>query len=755
MNFRKTIYFNYHLLLFFLSIHLGSYAHSLSPDSIESVQEEIVIIDCDPNFVNSNLEGNGFPVGWTNCFGTVDVQPGIWGVTEAAPEGSQFFGFHSNDFDFAERPQGQLTNTLVPGETYYLQFKFAIIPTPGVFPQWGGGGYGDQPGYLDVYASTNHCGTDELIGTTPIISSDSGWVQFEMVFTANFAHNLISFNPKSANDKWVYMGLDDLKVIANPSILNINICNGEEYILGTNVWSESGSYYHIYESALNCDSAAIINLSVNANYNTVKEISLCQGETWSEGSATYSDSGSFDYIHVAANGCDSLVTSNITIHPIPSITNTVNICDGESYQEGSDLFQTSGSYNSIYTSQFNCDSIVQTNLTVWPTFTQLHQPQICQGNSYEFNGQIYENSDTVTYHFSSVHGCDSIVEMQLLVSPSLNIHNEVSICSGHSYAEGNSVYSLSGVYTDLYLTEFGCDSIVTTELTVLDNFETFQSVEICDGQSLFIGSNIYTISGMYSDTLLSSMGCDSIVETSLNVIPKDLIIEDKASICEGDSYEVNLTHFQTEQILWSDNTIGGYNSFSEPGTYYVDILLDSCYVTDTIQISVHYAPYFTLNEISKCTGEELLLNLDPNNGQITWHDGSNKSNYLVQQEGIYSAEVENACGQFTYTADVSFEDCNCSIFIPNSFTPDGDGANDRFQIHYSCEFIKYDLNVFDRWGNIVFHASNPAHQWTGESQTKGFVHNSNVYNYVLSYSAVNSEGKLIHDQLRGHITQIR
>ncbi|MEM7161269.1 MAG: gliding motility-associated C-terminal domain-containing protein [Bacteroidota bacterium] len=731
------------------------YAKSANPDSTKFELNQSMILNCDPNFENANLEGSGFPNGWTNCFGTVDIQPGAWGVTEPAAEGLRYFGFHSNDFDFAERPQGALTNTLVPGETYYLKFKFAIIPTPGVFPLWGGGGYGDQPGYLDVYASTNHCGTDELIGSTPIISSDSGWVEYEMTFTANFAHNLISFNPKSANDKWVYMGLDDLQVIANPNELNIELCQGQNYSLGSATWTEEGSYYYVHENALSCDSVTLVNLNLNPNFSANQSIDFCEGDSWTEGNDIYTLPGTYSYTHVASNGCDSTITTTVNVNPSPSFDKDVSICEGDVHQEGNDIFSASGNYSSVYVTQFNCDSIVNVNLSVWPNFHQIHSPQICDGNSYEFNGTIYESSDTVSFQYTSTHGCDSLVELQLTVSPSLNIHNEVSICQGHSHIEGNSIYSLSGVYTDLYLSGDGCDSIVTTELTVLENFEISQSLEICDGQMIEIGDNIYTENGIYTDILISSQGCDSIVETALNIIPKDLILDIDASICEGESYEVNLSYIQTEQIIWSDNTVGAYNSFSEPGIYYVDVLLDSCYVTDTIQIYSHYQPHYTLNEINSCRGEDLLLELDPNNGNVTWQDGSQNTSYIVQSEGVYTALVENACGAYSYTADVSFEDCNCSVFIPNSFTPDGDGANDIFQIHYSCDFIQYELNIFDRWGKIVFNANNPDIPWTGELETKGYIHNSNVYNYILTYSAVNSEGKLIHDQLRGHLTQIR
>jgi gliding motility-associated-like protein len=58
-----------------------------------------------------------------------------------------------------------------------------------------------------------------------------------------------------------------------------------------------------------------------------------------------------------------------------------------------------------------------------------------------------------------------------------------------------------------------------------------------------------------------------------------------------------------------------------------------------------------------------------------------------------------------------------SIFIPNAFTPNGDGINDQFGV--KGEGIKnYHLYIYDRWGEVIFESSNPRQQWDGNYEGK-------------------------------------
>ena len=74
-------------------------------------------------------------------------------------------------------------------------------------------------------------------------------------------------------------------------------------------------------------------------------------------------------------------------------------------------------------------------------------------------------------------------------------------------------YFVNGLYTDTLQTVSGCDSIVNTTLFVDPTFQSIDTVNICAGDSIQIGNNYYSSSGTFTDSLSSYTGCDSIIST--------------------------------------------------------------------------------------------------------------------------------------------------------------------------------------------------------------------------------------------------
>jgi gliding motility-associated-like protein len=70
------------------------------------------------------------------------------------------------------------------------------------------------------------------------------------------------------------------------------------------------------------------------------------------------------------------------------------------------------------------------------------------------------------------------------------------------------------------------------------------------------------------------------------------------------------------------------------------------------------------------------------------------------------------------------------LFIPNTFTPNGDGVNEIFKT-YSEILDKYELLIYDRWGNLAFQTSDLSSGWNGE--INGEAQPQDVYVYKLRY----------------------
>jgi len=73
----------------------------------------------------------------------------------------------------------------------------------------------------------------------------------------------------------------------------------------------------------------------------------------------------------------------------------------------------------------------------------------------------------------------------------------VNLCFGESFIVGSNTYSANGIYSDLLLSVMGCDSTVNTTLTVAPEISSANSVSVCFGSGANIGGNFETVAGIY------------------------------------------------------------------------------------------------------------------------------------------------------------------------------------------------------------------------------------------------------------------
>ncbi len=163
----------------------------------------------------------------------------------------------------------------------------------------------------------------------------------------------------------------------------------------------------------------------------------------------------------------------------------------------------------IWVVKFNNDIGCQANET-------FISDSICNGDIYYFNGQNLTNTGLYIDTISSFNGCDSVIHLQFTVQQS-NSSIGQTICLGDSYHfNGVDLYTQGIYYDTLTSIISGCDSVISLHLVVLN--PSYLLIEnICSGESYnFNGINLST-SGIYLDTLNSSLDCDSIITLNLTV----------------------------------------------------------------------------------------------------------------------------------------------------------------------------------------------------------------------------------------------
>ena len=192
-------------------------------------------------------------------------------------------------------------------------------------------------------------------------------------------------------------------------------------------------------------------------------------------------------------------------------------------------------------------------------------PTICAGDTFYFNGVprtrstqfgIRQVSDTVV--LSS--GCDSITILKLTVLRVARDSFSQSICTGNSYPFFGQSLRSTGVYKDTIFggSAYGCDSIVIVNLTVGGAVTSPLSAQICRGDSfLFNGAYIKT-AGVYNDTVVSGVACDSIVVLTLTYLPQPTTILTQP-YCAGSTYVFNGVTLTAPGVYYDTIHGGAYN----------------------------------------------------------------------------------------------------------------------------------------------------------------------------------------------------
>ena len=167
---------------------------------------------------------------------------------------------------------------------------------------------------------------------------------------------------------------------------------------------------------------------------------ICQGQAIVLGTQSYTLSGTFQGRLFGVGGaCDTLITLNLSVIPRQVSLPPVTTCSNQPYSFNGLLLGTSGTYYDTLSNALGCDSILQLNLTVLPSYNQIQYVVICSGTTYLFGGQNLSSTGTYNHTYSTSSGCDSIVQLNLSVAGTVTIssaNNLNGFCPGGSLRIG-------------------------------------------------------------------------------------------------------------------------------------------------------------------------------------------------------------------------------------------------------------------------------------------------------------------------------
>lgn len=512
-------------------------------------------------------------------------------------------------------------------------------------------------------------------------------------------------------------------------------------------------------------------------------------------------------------GCDSIVTTQTLFSPqtishiqsfecglANSFTDTLiittSLCDSLIITEHLSLMEDSlfiqshtcdpskaGKLISKFKNRFGCDSTVVENVILDPSQNRIISAYSCYPSDTGISIQIFKNQ----------YGCDSIIQTQTGLLRSDSILIQKFTC------KINEV----GVNISTLTNRDGCDSIITTKIDLVKSDTTYQFKKTCDInqqkidtfrtngtycdsliiiETKFVASDtsyqtqtscLFTKSGLDSVKFINSKGCDSLVYIQTNYTPLKLQISIDSISCfnsnDGQVRIMNTFDFGKPYTLWINNLAVGEQSVVtnlKPGNYQISVKDSLGCVTDTLQFDLNNP-----QELITDLGNDLEVNA---NTEFNLKLNYNRKPQIIQWIPNQLTSCTN-CEEIKWFTDrdvwvytLSTDERNCKsldsifirvrkeskVYVPNSFTPNGDNINDYFYVIGSDDMQIKLLQIYSRWGELLFSTENALANhaetgWNGSFNNQKM--NPGVYVYYAKILLNNGE---ILD-LKGDLSLIR
>lgn len=419
------------------------------------------------------------------------------------------------------------------------------------------------------------------------------------------------------------------------------------------------------------------------------------------------------------DGCDSILSLNVTIYPASKYFSTITSCKSYTWPVTGIEYTKSGRYRDTLVSYFGCDSILELELNIVVATIQMNSVKACDEYTWPVNGNTYQQSGIYRDTFLNENGCDSIWILDLAIQNSVKIEENVTICESYQWPVNDRMYYQSGNFIEVFKNSAGCDSIRILHLKILQPGHDTLRVGVCNAYICPHNEKRITTSGIYTDTILNHLGCDSIITIDLTIFEDYKQIDTQRHCSEYYWAPANKIISKSGDYELHLNSRNGCDSLLQ-----LHLQIDPIfYTTDTIYVFGSY--YWSVTQ------------------------------KIYQQEGIYEWKLQTDRGCDSIHVLVLKILKRGDVFIPNVFTPNGDGVNDRFMVFATPEIKEIQrLRIYDRWGQMVFEQlkfspNELAYGWDGT--VRGQKSNPSVFVCTVEWYDAAGEYHL----LTGDVTLIR
>lgn len=245
-------------------------------------------------------------------------------------------------------------------------------------------------------------------------------------------------------------------------------------------------------------------------------------------------------------GCDSVTILNLTVNPAKTGQSTVNLCQQDlPFTWNNQTVNTIGTstLQHTFTSRDGCDSVVTMTVNVHPQSNTTIAAQICyQDLPYIFNNTPYHATGSYTVTLQNSNGCDSVINLDLQVSPA-PIDSSITLRSCDSVLYNNVWYKSTTNIGDTVFNAQGCAVRYNdVNIIIYEGFKQYDTVTVCEIDGYEFHGRMLNRTGFYTAAYKNALGCDSNYYLQLYATPKPVLhtaIDPLVVACVGDTFYIH------------------------------------------------------------------------------------------------------------------------------------------------------------------------------------------------------------------------
>ncbi|MCF6171801.1 MAG: gliding motility-associated C-terminal domain-containing protein [Bacteroidales bacterium] len=255
--------------------------------------------------------------------------------------------------------------------------------------------------------------------------------------------------------------------------------------------------------------------------------------------------------------------------------------------------------------------------------------------------------------------------------------------------------------------------------------------------------------GSYWVYVEDSIGCSGTDTLKLSLFEAPSLNQPDTVICPNSSILLSPGP-GWDYYKWSTGSTDPAILVNKEGIYWVETGTPCGPFTDSVFIDFYTNPAFALGpDTNICENETIKLTPGPGFLSYLWNDGTTDSVLIAEAEGNYWLTVND--GRCLLGDTILVDKCSL-LWIPNVFTPNGDGVNDTFYA-VGKGVTEFNLVIFNRWGEVMKTLHSIEESWDGTYH--GRQCSDGVYYYVATFRESDRNAVAVTKQINGAVTLIR